>query len=189
MCCSSCWSRRSRTEPPFCGRRDPGCILPCFSTPDRCRARSPAARPARPARNNGSMHMDKTYQPAELEQKWYRTWEQAGYFAPDGSGAPHCIAIPPPNVTGSLHMGHAFQHTLMDALIRYQRMRGRDALWQVGTDHAGIATQMVVERRLGQAGQSRHDLGREDRKSTRLNSSHVAISYAVFCLKKKIMQS
>ena len=107
------------------------------------------------------MHMDKTYQPAELEQKWYRTWEQAGYFAPDGSGAPYCIAIPPPNVTGSLHMGHAFQHTLMDALIRYQRMRGRDALWQVGTDHAGIATQMVVERRLGQAGQSRHDLGRE----------------------------
>ncbi len=106
--------------------------------------------------------MDKTYQPHEIEQSWYQTWEKKGYFAPSGKGDPYCIMIPPPNVTGSLHMGHAFQHTLMDTLIRYRRMQGRNTLWQVGTDHAGIATQMVVERKLAaETGESRYDLGRD----------------------------
>jgi len=103
----------------------------------------------------------KTYEPHALERAIYAAWEQAGHFAPAGAGEPYCIMLPPPNVTGSLHMGHAFQHTLMDALIRYRRMRGASALWQGGTDHAGIATQMVVERQLAGEGQSRHDLGRE----------------------------
>ncbi len=132
--------------------------------------------------------MDKTYNPHAIEQHWYQTWEQNGYFAPQGVGpgplnnsplpgplppagegeyvkseltGTYCIMIPPPNVTGSLHMGHAFQDTIMDALIRYQRMNGRNTLWQPGTDHAGIATQMVVERQLAAQGKSRHDLGRE----------------------------
>ena len=106
--------------------------------------------------------MDKTYQPHEIEKSWYKTWEDNGYFAPSGEGDSYCIMIPPPNVTGSLHMGHAFQHTIMDALTRYQRMQGKNTLWQVGTDHAGIATQMVVERKLAAEEQkTRHDLGRE----------------------------
>ncbi len=105
--------------------------------------------------------MDKTYQPSAIEQHWYSTWEARGYFAPSGTGSPYCIMIPPPNVTGSLHMGHGFQESIMDALIRYHRMRGHNTLWQVGTDHAGIATQMVVERLLDAEGQNRHDLGRE----------------------------
>jgi valyl-tRNA synthetase len=104
--------------------------------------------------------MDKTYDPHTLEQRWYRAWEDQGYFAPSGQGEPYCIMIPPPNVTGTLHMGHAFQDTLMDTLIRYHRMRGRDTLWQAGTDHAGIATQMVVERQLAAKNVKRHDLGR-----------------------------
>lgn len=105
--------------------------------------------------------MDKTYQPAAIEQQWYQTWENKGYFAPSGEGTPYSIMIPPPNVTGSLHMGHGFQESIMDALIRYHRMKGNNTLWQVGTDHAGIATQMVVERILGEKGKTRHDLGRE----------------------------
>ena len=105
--------------------------------------------------------MDKVYEPGAIEQRWYREWEQRGYFAPRGDGLPYCIMIPPPNVTGTLHMGHAFQDTIMDALIRYHRMRGDNTLWQVGTDHAGIATQMVVERQLNAAGESRASLGRE----------------------------
>ncbi len=105
--------------------------------------------------------MEKTYEPAAIEKRWYETWESQGYFAPRGVGATYCIMLPPPNVTGSLHMGHAFQDTLMDCLIRYHSMQGRRTLWQCGTDHAGIATQMVVERQLGQQGQTRHDLGRE----------------------------
>ncbi len=105
--------------------------------------------------------MDKTYQPEAIEARFYADWEQSGYFAPRGAGAPYCIMLPPPNVTGSLHMGHAFQQTLMDILIRYHRMRGDAALWQCGTDHAGIATQMVVERQLERQAMSRHDLGRE----------------------------
>ncbi len=105
--------------------------------------------------------MDKTYNPKTIESRWYVMWEQQGYFKPRGGANRYSIALPPPNVTGSLHMGHAFQQTLMDILIRYQRMRGTDTLWQCGTDHAGIATQMVVERQLEGKGRSRHDLGRE----------------------------
>jgi valyl-tRNA synthetase len=105
--------------------------------------------------------MDKTYQPKQLENQWYKTWEERGYFAPQDDGDPYCIVIPPPNVTGRLHMGHGFQNAIMDALIRYHRMLGRSALWQVGTDHAGIATQMVVERKLNAAGSSRQEIGRE----------------------------
>ncbi len=105
--------------------------------------------------------MEKTYDPHAIEQHWYQTWEDNGYFRPSGNGSPFCIMIPPPNVTGSLHMGHAFQDTLMDALIRYHRMSGDNTLWQAGTDHAGIATQMVVERLLAVEGKTRHDLGRE----------------------------
>ena len=105
--------------------------------------------------------MDKTYDPRAIEQPLYQEWEKAGHFRPGGRGAPYCIMLPPPNVTGTLHMGHAFQHTLMDTLIRYHRMGDDDTLWQGGTDHAGIATQMVVERQLAAEGISRHDLGRE----------------------------
>src|SRR5882672_5056563 len=90
--------------------------------------------------------MEKTYAPHELERRIYERWESNGWFAPSGHGSPYSIVIPPPNVTGTLHMGHAFQHTLMDMLTRYHRMHGDDTLWQPGTDHAGIATQMVVER-------------------------------------------
>jgi len=106
--------------------------------------------------------MDKSYRPKEIEHRQYQRWEQNGYFAPSGSGEPYCIVIPPPNVTGTLHMGHAFQDTIMDALIRYHRMQGRNTLWQPGMDHAGIATQMVVERQLNAEGISRKDLGRDE---------------------------
>jgi valyl-tRNA synthetase len=105
--------------------------------------------------------MDKVYAPQDIERRIYERWESRGWFAPRGRGVPYCIMIPPPNVTGTLHMGHAFQHTLMDALTRYHRMCGDDALWQPGTDHAGIATQMVVERQLNAEGLSRTALGRE----------------------------
>ncbi|WP_069471959.1 valine--tRNA ligase [Candidatus Marithrix sp. Canyon 246] len=105
--------------------------------------------------------MEKTYNPKTIEQHWYQTWEQKGYFTPQNADTPYCIMIPPPNVTGTLHMGHAFQDTLMDLLTRYHRMKGDQTLWQAGTDHAGIATQMVVERQLAADGQTRHDLGRE----------------------------
>src|SRR5580692_10731813 len=106
--------------------------------------------------------MDKVYAPAEIERRIYERWESHGWFAPSGQGTPYCIMIPPPNVTGTLHMGHAFQHTLMDALTRYHRMLGEDVLWQPGTDHAGIATQMVVERQLNAQGLRRTDLSREE---------------------------
>ncbi|MBX9914021.1 MAG: valine--tRNA ligase [Pseudomonadaceae bacterium] len=105
--------------------------------------------------------MDKTYQPHAIETSWYQTWEANNYFAPQGAGDSYTIMIPPPNVTGSLHMGHGFNNAIMDALIRFRRMQGRNTLWQPGTDHAGIATQMVVERQLSADGISRHDLGRE----------------------------
>ncbi|MDF1528946.1 MAG: valine--tRNA ligase [Sedimenticola sp.] len=108
--------------------------------------------------------MDKTYDPHSLEKRWYQTWEERGYFAPTSdteNGTPYCIMIPPPNVTGSLHMGHAFQDTIMDALTRYHRMKGDNTLWQAGSDHAGIATQMVVERLINAEGKTRHDYGRE----------------------------
>ncbi|MGH8217406.1 MAG: class I tRNA ligase family protein, partial [Steroidobacteraceae bacterium] len=105
--------------------------------------------------------MDKVYAPHEIERRIYERWESQGWFAPSGRGTPFCIMIPPPNVTGTLHMGHAFNHTLMDALTRWHRMRGDDTLWQPGTDHAGIATQMVVERQLEAQGVKRAELGRE----------------------------
>lgn len=106
--------------------------------------------------------MEKTYNPHQIEQHWYHTWEKNHYFVPATKGAPYCIMIPPPNVTGSLHMGHGFQYTLMDILIRYHRMKGDNTLWQPGTDHAGIATQMVVERQLLMKGTTRQELGREE---------------------------
>jgi valyl-tRNA synthetase len=108
--------------------------------------------------------MEKTYDPKSIEQTLYQNWEEQGYFKPHGdeSQGNYCIMIPPPNVTGSLHMGHAFQDTIMDTLTRYQRMKGKNTLWQVGTDHAGIATQMLVERKLeAEEGKTRHDLGRD----------------------------
>ncbi|MDP2109593.1 MAG: valine--tRNA ligase [Thiobacillus sp.] len=109
------------------------------------------------------MELAKSFEPADIEKRWYAQWESAGYFkAGDATDAPaYCIMLPPPNVTGTLHMGHAFQHTLMDALTRYHRMAGDNTLWQPGTDHAGIATQIVVERQLDAQGISRHGLGRE----------------------------
>lgn len=108
--------------------------------------------------------MEKTFNPSQVEQAMYQAWESKGYFKPSGdnSNGAYCIMIPPPNVTGSLHMGHAFQQTIMDALTRYKRMQGKNTLWQVGTDHAGIATQMVVERKLAAEGKpDRHAMGRE----------------------------
>ena len=105
--------------------------------------------------------MDKTFSPADIETRWYEEWEAKNYFAPGTGDESYCIPIPPPNVTGTLHMGHGFQQAIMDALIRYNRMKGRSTLWQVGTDHAGIATQMLVERQLEANGVSRHELGRE----------------------------
>ena len=104
--------------------------------------------------------MDKTYDPHQVEKRWYERWERDGNFVPGAGGEPYCIMIPPPNVTGTLHMGHAFQDTIMDALIRYHRMNGRRTLWQPGTDHAGIATQMVVERQINAEGLTRQNLGR-----------------------------
>jgi valyl-tRNA synthetase len=104
--------------------------------------------------------MEKSFEPAEIEARWYPAWEALGCFRPSGKGTPYTIMLPPPNVTGTLHMGHAFQHTLMDALIRWHRMRGYDTLWQLGTDHAGIATEMVVGRLLEREGTSRQAIGR-----------------------------
>jgi len=105
--------------------------------------------------------MEKSYDPGAIEQRWYQYWEENSLFEPAGGENSYCIMLPPPNVTGHLHMGHAFQDTIMDTLTRWQRMKGADTLWQPGTDHAGIATQMVVERQLANQGKSRHDLGRE----------------------------
>ena len=113
------------------------------------------------ANSPSAQNIATTYDPTEIEKKWYQTWEQQGYFKPSGHGESFCIMIPPPNVTGSLHMGHGFNNTIMDALTRYNRMMGKNTLWQPGTDHAGIATQMVVERQLAAQNVSRHDLGRE----------------------------
>ncbi|XGA79425.1 valine--tRNA ligase [Halomonas sp. CH40] len=106
--------------------------------------------------------MEKTYQPEQIETRWYARWEADNRFAPSGQGEPYAIMIPPPNVTGSLHMGHAFQDTIMDTLIRFKRMQGNNTLWQIGTDHAGIATQMLVERKVAaEEGKTRHELGRD----------------------------
>ncbi len=103
----------------------------------------------------------KKYQPQDIEQSWYKKWESANYFAPSGNGEPFCIMIPPPNVTGTLHMGHAFQHSLVDSMVRYQRMKGKNTLWQMGTDHAGIATQLLVTEKLAAQNIKPLDIGRE----------------------------
>ncbi|WP_329741119.1 valine--tRNA ligase [Dyella sp. A6] len=105
--------------------------------------------------------MEKSFEPRPIESTWYARWQDSGAFRPSGQGEPYCILLPPPNVTGTLHMGHAFQQTVMDMLVRYHRMRGFDTLWQVGTDHAGIATQKIVENQLANENKTRHDLGRE----------------------------
>ena len=120
---------------------------------DRERTQQPASTPELPTQ----------YAPAEVEGQLYERWVERGYFEADAkSDKPaYTIVIPPPNVTGSLHLGHAFEHTLIDALTRRKRMQGFEALWQPGMDHAGIATQNVVERELAKEGKSRHDLGRE----------------------------
>jgi valyl-tRNA synthetase len=122
-------------------------LLPAHACPD-------------PARKRESP-MEKSFEPRPIESKWYARWEASDVFRPSGHGEPYCILLPPPNVTGTLHMGHAFQQTVMDMLIRYQRMRGMNTLWQVGTDHAGIATQKIVENQLAVEQKTRHDLGRE----------------------------
>ena len=116
---------------------------------------SPFSRPYNPRPHGQGLH------PGRHRARIYERWESSGAFAPQGDGEAYCIMLPPPNVTGTLHMGHAFQHTLMDTLTRWHRMRGYAALWQPGTDHAGIATQMVVERQLAAEGKHRLDLGRE----------------------------
>jgi valyl-tRNA synthetase len=109
------------------------------------------------------MELAKSFEPHDIEKRWYSFWEAADHFTMGRNDAQpfYCIMLPPPNVTGTLHMGHAFQHGLMDALTRYHRMRGLNTLWQPGTDHAGIATQIVVERQLDAQNISRHELGRE----------------------------
>src|SRR5580765_6094482 len=110
------------------------------------------------------MELAKSFEPTDIERRWYPVWESRGYFeAGKIEGKPaYCIQLPPPNVTGTLHMGHAFQQTLMDALIRYHRMRGFNTNWVVGTDHAGIATEMVVTRQVEAQGKSKRELGREE---------------------------
>src|SRR5512147_1798251 len=109
------------------------------------------------------MDLAKSFEPQDIERRWYPLWESSGHFQAslDADRPAYCIQLPPPNVTGTLHMGHAFQQTLMGALIRYHRMRGDDANWVAGTDHAGIATQIVVERQLQEEGKTRQDLGRD----------------------------
>ena len=110
------------------------------------------------------MELPSSYDPKEVEQKWYKLWEEGGFFHADENDdrEPYCIVIPPPNVTGNLHMGHALNNTLQDILTRWQRMKGKSALWMPGMDHAGIATQNVVERLLREEGKSKDDLGREN---------------------------
>ncbi|MGD8326971.1 MAG: class I tRNA ligase family protein, partial [Sphingomonadales bacterium] len=107
--------------------------------------------------------LDKTYTPGSIEKRWYEHWETSGAFKAGqrADAEPFVIVMPPPNVTGSLHMGHALDNTLQDVLVRYQRLKGKDTLWQPGVDHAGIATQMVVERNLESQGLKRQDIGRE----------------------------
>src|SRR5690606_5870042 len=127
---------------------------------------SGAAGPPRRTADHTTAMTDQlapSYDPGSFESRLYAEWEASGVFAPRGDGPAYTILLPPPNVTGTLHMGHAFQHTLQDALVRYHRMRGYRTLWQMGTDHAGIATEMVVSRNLAIAstGETRDSLGRE----------------------------
>ncbi len=137
------------------------CPLPYNWRPPYHPGAGAARRLALPAPSNA--RMDKSFNPQDFESSWYARWEQSGCFKPTGTGPAYSILLPPPNVTGTLHMGHAFQHTLMDTLVRYHRMRGYDTLWQMGTDHAGIATEMVVSRNLALEGkgETRDSLGRD----------------------------
>ncbi len=147
-------------EPAVLSAPDPGHASAAASPSDIMPAFP--AMPAVTAPSPPAAELAKSFEPAAIEARWYPFWEENGYFrtAPDDGRAPYCIQLPPPNVTGTLHMGHAFQQTLMDALVRYHRMCGRNVNWVVGTDHAGIATQIVVERQLQARGMTRHDLGR-----------------------------
>src|SRR3984957_8911177 len=124
-------------------------------------SRRPRDLPKPARRDRRHYPVEKSFDPRTIENKWYSRWEAAGLFAPHGDGAPYSILLPPPNVTGTLHMGHAFQQTIMDALIRYPRMRGFRTLWQGGADHARVATQKIVENQLAAQNKTRHDLGRE----------------------------
>ncbi|MBT7310658.1 class I tRNA ligase family protein, partial [bacterium] len=108
------------------------------------------------------LRQEAQYTPKDIEQKWYKYWEGSGFFAPDGKGEPFVITLPPPNVTGVLHMGHCLSNSIQDVLIRWMRMRGRDALWIPGTDHASIATEQIVSRQLREKGIDKHELGREE---------------------------
>src|SRR5688572_4231938 len=139
-----------------------GSRLRGMTTPKATRLPAPAGMTAQ-ARTQTMTTLSSSYDPTQFETRLYQQWESSGVFKPRGEGEPYTILLPPPNVTGTLHMGHAFQHTLMDSLVRYQRMRGRDVLWQMGTDHAGIATEMVVSRNLALEGkgETRDSLGRE----------------------------
>jgi len=132
-------------------------------TPKKNAPKADSLKSISPKPNTITMELAKSFEPQAIEAYWYPEWENAGYFhaTTDKEKAAYCIMLPPPNVTGTLHMGHSFQDTLMDALIRYHRMKGDNTLWQPGTDHAGIATQIVVERQLDAKGMTRHDLGRE----------------------------
>ena len=105
--------------------------------------------------------LPKAYEPHSVEEKWYPVWQSKGYFKPSGEGETYCITIPPPNVTGSLHIGHALCYTIQDVLIRWKRMQGFKTLCVPGTDHAGIATQNALEKQLSKEGLTRHDVGRE----------------------------
>jgi valyl-tRNA synthetase len=147
-------------EPAVLSAPDPGHASAAASPSDIMPAFP--AMPAVTAPSPPAAELGKSFEPAAIEARWYPFWEENGYFrtAPDDGRTPYCIQLPPPNVTGTLHMGHAFQQTLMDALVRYHRMCGRNVNWVVGTDHAGIATQIVVERQLQARGMTRHDLGR-----------------------------
>jgi valyl-tRNA synthetase len=138
-----------------------GIITPLSAMPEN--EKTEISESILPKQNMTSMELAKSFEPKAIEAHWYPKWENAGYFhaTTDQDKAAYCIMLPPPNVTGTLHMGHSFQDTLMDALIRYHRMKGENTLWQPGTDHAGIATQIVVERQLDAKGLTRHDLGRE----------------------------
>src|SRR5215472_1673206 len=162
---SSGWSVRRSLALPV----RQGCVDRDLKKPPRIIAprRPYSARAERSLPNcsleDGSAMLDKTYQPSAVEARRYALWERSGGFAadPDSGKPPYTIMMPPPNVTGSLHMGHALTFTLQDVLVRYQRMRGCDVLWQPGTDHAGIATEIIVTNQLAEEAKSKQELGRD----------------------------
>src|SRR5690554_4880958 len=172
--CAGSWAVPPSRRPRSTRNRNPArSSQPRPQRPGCYQFRAGHGRPGRPIRYNPglcpsthdtTMELAKSFEPAAIESRWYPRWEASGHFdAGLDKANPNafCILLPPPNVTGTLHMGHGFNQTLMDSLTRYHRMRGYNTLWQPGTDHAGIATQIVVERQLDAQGISRHDLGRE----------------------------